>query len=162
MVEEFIPDQWKRMAIRRMCASRTVTLKLLSELSAAQINRPRTQGAWSIKDVMAHFVAWEEEAVKRLRLIRQGKADQVHFFDDRAEADRYNARAVSRFRKLRWSPLMQRAAEVRQGLIQVLQGLPDQEVHNPAHRYPVSAWLPEFAWTHEQSHRRRIARSFTS
>jgi len=142
-----------------MKRGRKETLNLFSKLTPRQLTAPRTHGEWSLKDVLAHFVAWEEEAVRRLKWIRDGKAEKVHYFEDRNESNRFNARAVRRLSRLSWKQLLGRAQEVRKTLETELVQLPDAELSNPEHRYPVNIWLPEFAWTHEAEHRRRIARS---
>ena len=143
-----------------MKRGRKETLEVLSQLSPLEITRPRTQGEWSVKDVLAHFLAWEEVAVRRLKWIRAGKPEKVHYFEDINEANRFNARAVSRLRKLSWKQLLQRGEEVREKLeIEILK-LPDSDLDNPEHRYPVKKWLPEFAWTHEAGHRTRIISKF--
>jgi hypothetical protein len=153
---------WKQNAIRQMRRSRKATNDLLAKLSPGEIEKPRTQGDWSIKDVVAHYVAWEEVAVKRLRLIRTDKSDAVHYFDDIEEANRFNARAVTRLRKLTLKQILKRAEEVRSSLETELKNLPEDRLNDPGHRVPVYKWLPEFAWTHEADHRKRIQKWFAS
>jgi hypothetical protein len=139
-----------------MTRSREATLKFLARLPEEEIWRPRTQGQWSIKDVLAHIVAWEEEAGRRLELIARGRGDRLVFYDDRREADRFNARAVATARPMSLSALWRRMARVRQKLITQLLDLPPTSLHHPSHRYPVTAWLPQFCWTRERDHLRRI------
>ena len=136
--------------------SRAATLRFLERLPERAVLEPHTQGKWSLKDTFAHIVAWEEEAVRRLALIECGRGDRIHFYNDMREADRFNARAVRRARPWSWKALLGRAARVRRRLITALLQVPPAELHNPSHRYPVTVWLPEFAWTHEQGHLARI------
>jgi hypothetical protein len=42
-------------------------------LSAEQMLEPGVTGDWSVKDILAHVSWWEEEALKYLPLILQGK-----------------------------------------------------------------------------------------
>jgi len=154
-------NAWKSKAIRQMKSGRIATLELFSKLTPRQISAPHTQGEWSIKDVLAHFVAWEEVAVSRLMWIRAGKPEKVHYFEDINESNRFNARAVRRLSALSWKQLLARAKEIRGKLEAEILNLPEAELNNPAHRYPVKKWLPEFAWTHEAGHRRRISKAQT-
>jgi uncharacterized damage-inducible protein DinB len=147
---------WRREAIRRMEQSRRATLSFLSGLPEREILRPRTQGQWSIKDVLAHIVAWEEEGVGRLALVRRGHGHRVRFYDDMREVNRWNARAVSRARSLSFSSLLRRAARVRRRLIEALRRLPPGTLRDPSHEVPVVGWLPQFAWRHEKRHLREI------
>jgi hypothetical protein len=117
-----------------------------------EILRPRTQGQWSIKDVLAHLAAWEEEAVLRLRLIARGRGDRIHFYNDSRETEQFNARAVAAARATRLAALLRRLVRARRQLIDALDRVPPEALRDASHEYPVVHWLPEFAWTHERSH----------
>lgn len=147
---------WRVQAIRTIEASRRKTLEFLKKIPSAEILQPHTMGQWSIKDVVAHIVAWEGEAVKRFRQILRGEGQRILFYDNMVAADRFNARAVKRARRLPYRALLREAVRVRRELIGILRRLPASELNNPTHRYPVIGWLPEFAWHHEQDHLRRI------
>ncbi len=147
---------WRDQALRRMERSRDATLRFLACLPERAILAPRTQGKWSLKDTFAHFVAWDEEAVRRLALIERGRGNRIVFYDDMRQADRFNARAVRQARRWSWKALLRRAARVRSRLRQALLRLPPAALEDPSHRYPATAWLPEFAWTHEQDHLSRM------
>lgn len=145
-------DSWRRKAIVTMTRSRAATLRFLAPLPESAIFQPRTQGEWSIKDVLGHFAAWEEEAIKRLDLIRRGHGGDIVFYDDMQAGNAFNARAVQRARRASYQALLRRMERVRQRLIDRLLQLPLASLNDPTHRYTVISWLPEFAWTHEQGH----------
>ncbi len=147
---------WRQEAIRRMTRSRETTLKFLERLPESEILRPRTQGKWSIKDVLAHIAAWEEEAVRRFDVILRNRSYRMVFYDDIREVNRFNTRAVAHARKISLPALLKRLARVRGRLIKRFLQLPLASLNDSTHRYPVKVWLPEFAWTHERGHLRRI------
>jgi hypothetical protein len=148
---------WRNAAIERMTRSRKTTLRLIARLPERELLRPRTQGRWSVKDVLAHFAAWEEEAVRRFGLISRGRGGRIFFYDaDPKAVDRFNARAVTAARPLSLRGVLRRLTRVRQRLIERLRRLPPTSLRDPGHKYPVTAWLPEYAWTHERQHRRRL------
>jgi hypothetical protein len=151
-------DQWKDYACRQMARSREATLRFIMRLPERLIAEPRTQGEWSIKDVLAHLVAWEEEAIRRLDFILEGQADRIVFYEDRAAADAFNALAVGRLRRTSLGRLLHRMARTRARLTECLHRLPLARLNDPSHRHPVIEWFPEFAWTHEQDHLRRMQR----
>jgi hypothetical protein len=136
--------------------SRAATFALLSQLPLAEILRPRTQGAWSIKDVLAHIVAWEEEGARRLTLVARGRGDRIVFYDDMAAVDRFNSRAVAAARSTPLPGILRRLIRARQRLVMTLRRLPPRSLNDPAHELPVMVWLREFAWTHESAHRRQM------
>lgn len=147
---------WRRRAIERMTRSRQATLALLARLPERALQAPRTQDAWSIKNVLVHVAAWEEEGGRRLRLIVSHRADRLVWYDTMAEADRFNARAVAQSRKATVPAVLARLARARARLVETLRALPPRALADPAHALPVTTWLREFAWTHERAHRQAI------
>jgi uncharacterized damage-inducible protein DinB len=139
-----------------MTRSRAATLALLAQLPREALEQPRTQDAWSIRDVLAHVAAWEEDGTRRLALIARGRADRIVWYEATPEVDRFNARVVRAARRTPWPRLLARLARARAGLVRALRRLPPPALHDPSHGKPVTAWLKEYAWTHEQEHRGEI------
>lgn len=136
--------------------SRAAMLRLLTQIPAEAILRPRTQGNWSVKDVLAHIAAWEEEGTRRLALIARGRGDRIVWYDTMAEVNRFNARAVRAARRMSLTATLRRLAQARAVLVRALKRLPPHALADPAHDLPVTTWLREFAWTHETGHRGEI------
>jgi hypothetical protein len=113
-------------------------------------------GKWSIKDVFAHIVAWEEESCKRLDLILRDKSNRLYFYEDMSVAHRFNARAVAKYKQIPMNKLIRASARIRDELFQKLRELPQEEFNNPSHKYPVVVWLPELGYEHESEHREKI------
>ena len=143
---------WRRQAARRMTASRRETLTFVRRLPAADTARPRTIDEWSVKDVLAHLLACDEETTKRFRLIARGRGDRIHWFESMADADRFNARAVARLRTRGLRALLRRLQQVRATLVADFRRLPTASLRDPAHAYPVTEWLPAPGWSHERDH----------
>jgi len=139
-----------------MTRSRAETLALVSHLQTDTLRQPRTQGAWSIGDVLVHIAAWETEGTRRLELIARGHGDRIVWYDTRAELDAFNARVVRAARRLTRGAILRRLAASRARLVRALRRLPPRALADPAHTLPVTRWLQEFAWTHEAAHRRAI------
>ncbi|MBI3455927.1 MAG: DinB family protein [Candidatus Rokubacteria bacterium] len=147
---------WRRRAIERMGRSRAATLRLLARMPEEVLRRPRTQGEWSIKDVLTHIAGWEEEGTRRLKLIARGRGDRVVWYETMADADRFNARAVRAGRRLGPRALLRRLARARADLVRALSRVPPWALGDPGAGLPVTVWLREFAWTHEGAHRQEI------
>jgi len=139
-----------------MTASRARTLALVSRITPEALQRPRTQGAWSIRDVLVHIAAWEAEGARRLDLIARGRGDRIVWYDTAAELDAFNARVVRAARRLGGGAILRRFAATRARLVRALRRLPPSALDDPRHALPVTRWLREFAWTHEAGHRRAI------
>jgi hypothetical protein len=147
---------WRRQFLDRIARSRAATLALLARLPAETLERPRTQGAWSVRDVLAHIAAWEEEGARRLARIARGGGARIVWYDTMAEVDRFNARVVRAVRRRPARALLARLARARTGLVRALRRLPPGALADPGHTLPVTVWLREFAWTHERDHRQEV------
>jgi hypothetical protein len=143
---------WRRQAVRRIAAVRRATVAFIARLPESEIRRPRTQDRWSVKDVLAHLLACDEETNRRLRLIARGQADRIQWFESLEYADRFNARTVARLRSLGLPGLKRRMQRAHTELIERLERLPPEAFDDPSHAYPVVEWLPAPGWSHEREH----------
>ena len=144
--------RWQRDALRRIAVGRRATLAFVDRLPEAEIRRPRTLDRWSVKDVLAHLLACDEETNRRLRLIARGQAERIQWFDSLAYADRFNARTVARLRPLSLAALKRRMQRAHAELLDRLRNLPPAALDDPGHEYPVVEWLPAPGWSHEREH----------
>jgi hypothetical protein len=144
--------RWRRTAVRRLRAVRRATLALVDELPRAEIERPRTQDRWSVKDVLGHLLTCDEETVRRFRLIARGRGDRIFWFNSMADAHRFNARSVARTRRLGVAAILRRMARVRDELVDRFERLPAASLRDATHAYTVVQWLPTPGWTHERDH----------
>ena len=76
---------WRRRAVKQMTRSRAETLALVRRIPAAALRQPRTQAAWSVRDVLVHIAAWEAEGARRLAQIARGHGDRIVWYDTKAE-----------------------------------------------------------------------------
>jgi hypothetical protein len=144
--------RWRRNAVRRMRGARAATLAFVRRLPEPDVVRPRTIDRWSVKDVLAHLMTCDEETVRRLGLIARGQADRIHWFESMADADRFNARSVAGARRLGLGAVLRRMARIHGDLVKRVGRLPVTALRDPAHRYPVTEWLPAPGWSHEREH----------
>ena len=144
--------RWRREAIRRIVTSREATLTFVARLPEREAFRPQTVDRWSVKDVLAHLLACDEETVRRLRLIARDRGDRIQWFESMAHADAFNARSVARARRLGLRTVLRRMERVRADLITRLERLPAEALADPSHTYTVVQWLPAPGWSHERDH----------
>jgi len=133
-------------------ASREATLALIARLPEREILRPRTQDRWSVKDVLAHLMACDEETVRRFQLIARGRGDRIYWFESMADADRFNARTVASARRLGLRAVLRRMARAHANVVDSLARLPLASLRDPSHEYTVVSWLPVPGWHHEHGH----------
>src|SRR5262249_17506051 len=114
---------WKRRAVQQARVSRKETLAFIKHLSREEMLEPRTQDAWSVKDVLGHFMACDEETVRRLRHIAAGHAERIKWFESLDYANRFNARTVAGARRLSLAAVLKRMARARADLVKRLERL---------------------------------------
>jgi hypothetical protein len=144
--------RWQRQAVRRAVAARRATVAFIDRLPEAEIHRARTQDRWSVKDVLAHLLACDEETNRRLRFIARGQADRIQWFESMAYADRFNARTVAQLRPVGLPALRRRMQRAHAELVKRLERLPPEAFDDPSHAYPMIEWLPAPGWSHEREH----------
>jgi hypothetical protein len=135
-----------------MTTSRRATLAFVARLPADDMLRPRTIGDWSVKDVLGHLLACDEETTKRFALIARGRGHRIHWFESMAYADRFNARTVARLRRVGLRAVLGRLRRTRTDMIRRFRRLPTASLHDPSHAYPVTEWLTAPGWSHERDH----------
>ena len=145
-----------------MTSSRRATLAFVTRLPEAEMRSPRTIDRWSVKDVLGHLLACDEETVRRLRLIARGQGRRIQWFESMAYADRFNARTVARARRLGLGIILKRLTDVRADLVDRFERLPAEAFTDPSHAYPIRDWLPAPGWSHEQDHLDEIRRWWRS
>jgi len=147
---------YSRAGVAMRCAASWLRARrrwpFVARLPEHELRRPRTLDRWSVRDVLGHLLGCDEETVRRFRLIARGHAERIHWFEDMADADRFNARCVARVRRLGLRALLRRRARAQADLVELLRRLPAQALRDPAHEYTVTQWLPAPGWSHERDH----------
>lgn len=82
--------------------------------------QPGAVGHWSVRDVMAHIATWEEEALKALPLILEGKP-LPHYMG----IDAFNAREQEHKRHLPLKQVKEELLITHKKLIQFLENVPE-------------------------------------
>src|SRR3972149_1686159 len=67
-------------------------LAAIAELSEDERTAQPVGGDWSVRDILPHTLAWEEEAVKRLKLIAKGTPEGIKWVPP-GKVDEWNAKA---------------------------------------------------------------------
>jgi len=127
-------------------------LAALEGLSEEEMARPGAVGRWSVRDVLAHLLAWEEEAVTRLDLLAAERPQDFARIVDEEELEAWNARAHQRYAGLALAEVMRRLRDVQGRILAALDSLSEERLGTDAGPVPVRNWLPECTYAHEQEH----------
>ena len=85
-------------------------------LTDAQLAQPGVTGEWSVKDIMAHVTAWEQEALKYLPLILDG-GRPPRYSVTYGGIDAFNALTTEQKRGLSLPAVLQEMEETHRRLV---------------------------------------------
>ena len=96
-----------------------------ARLPEAEMVEPGVTGAWSVKDLVAHVTTWEEEALKHLPHIMEGKRPP-RYSVTHGGIDAFNALKSDEARRMSLAEVLERRDDTHQRLIDYLRGVPDE------------------------------------
>ena len=95
-------------------------------LTGSQLTEPGVVGNWSVKDILAHVTTWEEEALKALPLILQGRRPP-RYSVTYGGIDAFNAKMVDQKRDLSLSEVLRQQEETHHRIIDYVQSAPEEQ-----------------------------------
>jgi hypothetical protein len=95
-------------------------------MSDSQLLEPGVTGAWSVRDIIAHVTAWEEEALKYLPLILEG-GKPPRYSVTYGGIDAFNARMTEQKSGLSLAAVLAQQDETHRRLIALVQSVPEEQ-----------------------------------
>ncbi len=130
----------------------------IDDLSSAQMTQAGVTGDWSVKDILGHVTAWEEEALKHLPDILEGKRPP-RYSVQYGGIDAFNALKTIENRARSLGDVQTRMGEVHAQLVDYVRAAPDEQIatetrfrrrirldsysHYPVHTQAILAWRAE-------------------
>ena len=124
-------------------------------LSDSQLVIPGVTGTWSVRDIIAHVTWWEEESLRHLPLVREGRRPP-RYSVSYGGIDAFNALMTERRRPLSLAEVLRQQAEVHARLVAYAREAPaellatetrfrrrlrlDTYGHYPKHAAAIRAW----------------------
>ena len=128
-------------------------------LTESQMTQQGVTGDWSVYEILAHVTTWEEEALKSLPLIMQGRK-LPRYKDQYGGLDAFNALMTEKKRSLSLSDILKQFEATHQQLIAYIHGAPEEMFttetrfrhrlrldtysHYPVHTKAILAWGEHF------------------
>lgn len=94
-------------------------------LSSALLERSGATKAWSVRDIIAHVTTWEEEALKHLPLVLEGKRPP-RYSVTYGGIDAFNALTTERKKNLSLGEVRRQHDAVHRRLIAYLESVPEE------------------------------------
>jgi len=95
-------------------------------LPDALLEQPNAIGEWSLKDILGHIAVWENEALKYIPVILDGKR-LPRYKDMYGGIDAFNALTVTENRRLTLAEARQHSTQTHLKLLDYLQSLPEEQ-----------------------------------
>jgi len=104
---------------------------VLAPLAETQLNGAGVNGDWSIKDTVAHIVAWQQSALGRMRSAAQHETPDAHTLQDESDNDGIDARNARFYEEHRERPSTDILADFRasyNGIIALIPTMDDADL----------------------------------
>jgi len=137
--------------LAQMHTEREQLWSAIAGLNRDALALPGVNGEWSVKDVLAHVAFWEEHASQRLRLLAEGRAEEISYYG-REEIDGTNAQVFAERRPWTVAEAEQALRLARRRLLKDLATLTDEQLGSSPAGIPVLAWLAADTFQHDQEH----------
>ena len=116
-----------RHPLRRLDAAWGAFKASYAGLSDAQLVKPGVTGDWSVRDILAHVSAWEEEALTHLPLILEG-GTPPRYSVRYGGIDAFNARMTEQKARLSLSAVRRQLDATHRRLIDFIQRVPEDRL----------------------------------
>lgn len=148
----------KSAIIERIHASHAALVSALERFDADTMTTPGVNGAWSIKDMLAHITWWEQHLLRRLRTGRDDVYDgATDITEGRRRTDEANARVFAESQALPLTEILASFQASYDELLATLDAMSDEELrrdeiaepvgfdtygHYPEHTRMLEQWRP--------------------
>ena len=95
-------------------------------LSDSELLQPGVTDAWSVRDIIAHVTTWEEEALRHLPLILEGKRPP-RYSVVYGGIDAFNARTTEQKKNLSLPEVFRNQEDVHLRLIELVEAAPEDQ-----------------------------------
>lgn len=141
---------------RRLEESWSQIITLVDSLPDSEIEVPGVVGEWSVKDLLGHMAFWAQKAAGDLRLLSEGRADQIETPGGEQALNEWNEREYRRRKEM--SPADVRAEWVAsfEDARSVLQATPEELLWQEVKGWPQAVRFREDTYVHYQEHGEHI------
>jgi hypothetical protein len=96
-------------------------------LTDAQLTQPGATGDWSVKDIIVHVTAWEQEALKYLPVILEG-GRPPRYSVTYGGIDAFNAKTTAGKHAMSLADVLREMEETHGQLVAYVEGAPEEQL----------------------------------
>jgi uncharacterized protein (TIGR03083 family) len=124
----------KTELLERVRTAHAEMLRALEGLTEEDATREGLNPSWSVRDALAHVVAWEAEGARVIESIRAGTYQPRPF--DKESIDRFNEEAVAERRGRTFAEVRAEFDAAHRAMESVLESLPEEiEERTPTYKF---------------------------
>jgi hypothetical protein len=120
-------DESRRQLLSRLDKAWRAFKESYAGLSETQLLEPAVTGAWSVRDIVAHVTTWEEEALKHLPSILEGRRPP-RYSVTYGGIDAFNALMTRTKADLSLSEVFRQQEEIHRRVIDVIERAPGDQL----------------------------------
>jgi hypothetical protein len=116
----------KQQLLKRLDKAWTGLKDSYAGLSEAQLSEPGVTGTWSVKDILAHVMTWEREALKHLPLVLSG-GKPPRYSVTYGGIDAFNAKMTEQNKELSLDEVLRQMDDTHRKLVGFIESAPDDQ-----------------------------------
>jgi hypothetical protein len=147
----------KQELLEAMKTTRAGWEALLTEAGEERMTVAGATGDWSVKDIIAHLTAWENQTAARLSAVRQGSTPRAAPWPPNLSEEEENAWIYEANRKRSLRDVLDESRRVHDEVMRQLQSVTDEELNEPG-RFSwldgnkLVEYIPGNTYEHYQEH----------
>lgn len=131
---------------------RSILLESLEGLSKREMTEIPIYGDWTIKDVLAHIVGWDQRVLHTLPMILQDRASEV----PGVEVEEYNQQSVAAWRDKSLAEVLAEIHTTHQQILDIITGIDHVEIDRRHERrgriITIRSYVIDIMMEHERRH----------
>ncbi len=135
---------------------RAEILRAIAGLSEAELTEVLVYEAWTIKDILAHLIGWDEWVISILPLITEARADEIPLINREA----YNQQTLNLWQTKSVDEIQQKLQETHEAVVHMLSNLDYVEIDTRHERdgrvITIRSYVVDVVEEHERQHAAEI------
>lgn len=104
--------------------SRSKLLESIEGLSWRELTETPIYEGWTIKDVLAHVIGWDQRVLRTLPLMLQNRASEVAG----VEVEAFNRESINAWRDKSWAEVLSQVQSTHRQILEIIAGLDHMEI----------------------------------
>ena len=141
---------------RDLCEAWQELCDLLDSLPEAEQEERGVVEGWSVKDMLSHMTFWADKAARDLRLVADGRPDELEVPSGQESVNEWNAREADRRKQLSPSRIRKELEAAHEAALQSLRDVPAEVLDVEVKGWTMLVRFAEDTYRHYREHMEHI------